>query len=189
MEKQAEMNWFASSEQPAIKRFYWSSQFSPTWLSTNEHTAPLLRGKNGVERFPSLRTQWSGFQLCEKGKRKLQPLVTSNKMLSSSFPFRNASEAEIYSGNHLIFQLLISMLIQKKSVLVLNNLNPTSPAKAQPQPLQHDTELHRAHSSPQRCFQQSAWHKTLDFLSSLRERKKPTFIICSPHHSCCNCLC
>lgn len=129
LEKQAEMNWFASSEQPAIKRFYWSSQFSPTWLSTNEHTAPFLRGKNGVERFPSLRTQWSGFQLCEKGKRKLQPLVTSNKMLSSSFPFRNASEAEIYSGNHLLFQLLISMLIQKKICVGAEQPEPHQPSK------------------------------------------------------------
>lgn len=42
LEGQPEINWFASSEQPAIKRFYWSSQFSPTWLPTNENTAPSL---------------------------------------------------------------------------------------------------------------------------------------------------
>lgn len=87
LEEQPEINWSTSSEQAAIRRFYWSSQFSPTWLPTNENTATLLRGKKGVAqsgRFPSLRTQCSSFQLCEKGKCNLQPLVTPNKMLSSS---------------------------------------------------------------------------------------------------------
>lgn len=85
-EEQPEINWSASSEQPAIKRFYWSSQFSPTWLPTNEHTAPLPRAKDSVarsRRFPSLGTQCSSSQLCEQGKCKLQPLVTPNKKLPS----------------------------------------------------------------------------------------------------------
>lgn len=118
LEEQAEINWFASSEQQAVKRFYWSftgalNSVLPGCLQMK--TQPLscvvkmVQGEDG--RFPSLGIQCSSFQLCEKGKCQLQPLATPNKMLSSCLFFRIASEAEIHLENHLLFQLLIPTLI------------------------------------------------------------------------------